>query len=215
MAGASSLVLLAVFSGLSMNLVLQFGLGLRELVLTEHFGSAENANRKGFLAALGILFFSIVFLWLAFSFARSLLPMGFVEYILIFPASSLLFAAFEYLARRFALLKTLKETFIFGYGFFTGERTGGIITGGAFSSAALFIALNTAGSFAEAAVLSFGFTAGIAAAAAVVAEIRRRSEIETVPRFLRGGPLALVTMGLLSLVFSSAALMFFEILGAN
>jgi hypothetical protein len=36
--------------------------------------------------------------------------------------------------------------------------------------------------------------------------------MEAVPRWLRGGPLALIAMGLLSLVFSSGALMLFGVL---
>jgi electron transport complex protein RnfA len=111
----------------------------------------------------------------------------------------------EYLSNRFVLLHPVKDIFIFWNIF----RSSALVT------AALFVTLSIAGGLAEAIVLSFGFTSGIALALAIAGEIRRRSEMEAVPRFLRGGPLVLVTLGLLSLVFTSAALMFFEVLGAN
>ena len=203
-AGASTLAMMAVFSGLSMNLVLQFGLGLKELVAEEHSEAAKKAGTKVVLAGLGILFLSIVFLWLFFSLFRSL-PVGLVEYMLLFPASYLLFSALEYLANRFAAIQSIKDIFVFW----------NVLRSTALVTAALFITLNVAGTLAEAAVLSLGFTAGVALAVAIAGEIRRRSQMEAVPRFLRGGPLALVSLGLLSLVFSSTALMFFEVLGAR
>ena len=212
-ASVSALAILAVFSSLSMNLMLQFGIGLRELVMVEKFSQTENAghaeitDKKRFWKGLGILFITILFLWLIFSFVRSVLPMGLLEYMLIFPASSLLFSALEQLANRFAFIKTTQQEKIFIF-----ENA---FTGGALAGAALFITLNVAGGLAEAFVLSFGFVIGIVLAITIIGEIRRRSELEAVPRFLRGGPLALVAMGLLSLIFSSAALMFFEVLGAK
>ena len=203
-APSSALAMLAVFSGLSMNLVLQLGLGLKELITDENPDYAKNTNAKGVLAGLGILFLSNFFLWLVFSFVRSL-PLGLAEYFLLFPASYLFFSVIESLSNQSASFKKIAGIFVFWNVF----RTSALVT------AALFITLNVAGNMAEAAVLSLGFTAGIALAVAIAGEIRRRSEMEAVPRFLRGGPLVLVSLGLLSLVFSSAALMFFEVLGAN
>jgi electron transport complex protein RnfA len=81
------------------------------------------------------------------------------------------------------------------------------------AAAALFITLNTASGFIEAAALSFGFALGILLAHIILGEIRRRSMMERVPRFLRGSPLILVSTGLLSMIFSSAALVFFRVLG--
>ena len=72
--------------------------------------------------------------------------------------------------------------------------------------------LNVARNFVDATALSLGFALGIALAVAIISEIRRRSAMEAVPVPLRGGPLALIAMGLLSLIFSSTALMFYEIL---
>ena len=211
--GISALAILAVFSSLSVNLMLQLGIGLRELAMVEKFSHTENAayteisDKKGFWVELGILFITILFLWLVFSFLRSVLPMGLLEYMLLFPASTLLFSALERLAYHFTLIKTIHREKMSVYN--------NAFTGGALAGAALFITLNIAGGLLEAFVLSLGFIIGITLAITIVGEIRRRSELEAVPRFLRGGPLALIAMGLLSLVFSSAALMFFEVLGAH
>jgi len=211
-AGASRLIALAVFSGLSMNLMLQFGLGLRELAMAEKIaragnaGFAETAEKKWFLAGLGILFVEVLILWILFSFFRSVLPLGLLEYFLLFPVSVLVFSALEFLSHRLALRKNARQEIVFVFG--------NTYTGGALAGAALFVTLNVAANLADALMLSLGFTCGIALAIGIVGEIRRRSEMEAVPRFLRGGPLALLAMGLLSLIFSSAALMFFEVLGA-
>jgi electron transport complex protein RnfA len=218
MTGASWLAALAVFSGLSMNLILQFGLGLRSLVKVENIGQEETSSitaatdKKKFLAGLGILGALILLLWLVFSLARSLLPLGFFEFILLFPASYLAFYVFEYAAHRVALAKAAKQgkTFVQKDAFVDS-----MLTDGMFCGAALFITLNVADSIVEAVVLSLGFTLGIALTVLIVGEIRRRSEMENVPQFLRGGPLALISMGLLSLVFSSAAVIFFEVLVAK
>ena len=218
MTGASWLAALAVFSGLSMNLMLQFGLGLRALVLVENIGQEETSSiaaatdKKKFLAGLGILGALILLLWLVFSLVRSLLPLGFFEFILLFPASYLVFSAFEYVAHRVALAKAAKQEKTFVQ---EGAFVDSILADGMLCGAALFVTLNVAGSIVDAVVLSLGFTIGIALAVLIVGEIRRRSEMENVPQFLRGGPLALIAMGLLSLVFSSAAVVFFEALVAK
>ena len=79
--------------------------------------------------------------------------------------------------------------------------------------AALFVTLNLSNNLAEAVVLSFGFTAGFLLSLLILGEIQRRSEMEAVPWFLRGRSLALISMGLLSLIFGSAAIILFRALG--
>ena len=202
---AAWLGMLSVFSGLSMNLIIQFGLGMKEITRAEISGGAEKpgftaANKTGYFIGLGIFFITIILLWLIFSFIRSVLPLGLLEYVLLFPTCFLVFSLLEYLIYCFILLKPVDADSAF--------------TGSALCGTALFIMLGIAGSLIEAVVLSLGFALGMVLALAIVGEIRRRSEMEAVPRFLRGGPLALIAMGLLSLVFSSAALMFYEFLGA-
>jgi electron transport complex protein RnfA len=193
--------MLAVFSGLSMNLILQFGLALKRVAFDSYIG----IGRERLLAGMGILFTAVVLLWLIFSFARSLLFLGFLEYMLLFPASSLTFSVLEYLTARFILKGDAgrKEAFFLN----------NALSGGALIGAAIFITLNVAGGLLDAIVLALGFSCSTALVFVVVGEIRRRSEMEAVPRWLRGGPLALIAMGLLSLIFSSGALMLFGVLG--
>jgi len=195
------LVMLAVFSGLSMNLILQFGLGLKGIAFDETIG------RERLLAGSVVLFATVIFLWLIFSFIRSVLFLGLLEYVILFPVSSLIFSIFECMINRLILKKNAEqeEAILFGDS----------LTGSALAGAALFITLNIAGSLYEALVLSLVFSCSTALVIVVVDEIRRRAEMEAVPRRLRGGPLALIAMGLLSLIFASGALMLFRVLGVQ
>jgi len=76
----------------------------------------------------------------------------------------------------------------------------------------LIITLAVANNFASAFVAALSFTVGNLVAMLILNEIRRRSTLEKVPHFLRGSPLVLISMGLLSLIFTSAAALFFKIL---
>jgi len=189
-----TLAMLAVFSGLSMNLILQFGLALKQVVFES---SAGYVGRGRLLAGMGIHFIAVVVLWLIFSFAGSVMFVGFYEYMLIFPSSALAYTILEYLTARFIL---------------QGKIPYNALSGGALIGVALFITLNIAGGLLDAIVLSLGFSCSTALVFVIVGEIRRRSEMEAVPRWLRGGPLALIAMGLLSLIFSSGALMLYGVL---
>jgi electron transport complex protein RnfA len=224
---------LAVFSGLSMNLILRFGIGLQRITLEEDGvgghplrDSGENAKWMFFMW-LGIYFISVMLLWLFFSILQSVLFIGFLEYILIFPVSSLLFTGIEYLARRLVLKTGWRGGTVSIYLMEVAGGNGAVnntagkgalhntAMNGAMVGASLFIFLGLAGGFAEAATLSFGFSIGAALAILIVSEIRRRSAMEAVPRYLRGGPLVLITMGLLSLICISAAVVLYAVLGAN
>jgi Na+-translocating ferredoxin:NAD+ oxidoreductase RnfA subunit len=197
------LVMLAVFAGLSMNLILQFGLALKGIAFD------ETISREKLLTGSGILFVTIILLWLIFSFFRSVLFLGFLEYVLLFPVSALVFLCLEYVTNRFIIRKPQAMP-LFG-----NSLSGGSFAGGALAGAALFIMLNVAGSVFDAIALALGFSGSIALVWVIVAEIRRRSGLEAIPHWLRGGPLALIAMGLLSLVCVSGALMLFGVLGVQ
>jgi electron transport complex protein RnfA len=190
----SRIVPLAVFAGLSVNLILQCGLGMRGIVIS------QRAGKKPPVVKLGILFGTVLLLWIFFSYVITPLPLGFFAYILLFPLSALAYFGFEYLTYRFALKKAV-------------ETDGPVNYCDGLCAAALFITLGVAGGFVEAAALSFGFVLGIFLAFVIIGEIRRRSMMERVPAFLRGTPLSLISMGLLSLIFSFAALIFFRASG--
>jgi Na+-translocating ferredoxin:NAD+ oxidoreductase RnfA subunit len=197
--------MLAIFSGLSMNLILQLGLGLKGIAVDVSVGKGR------LLAGSGILFVTVTLLWLIFSFARSVFFLGLFEYVILFPASSLVFFTLECFVNRFIL----KVNTVRGDSSKSDTLPGGPLANGALSGAALFITLNVAGNAGEAIVLSLGFACSMALVFVVAGEIRRRSGMEAVPHSLRGGPLALIAMGLLSLVFSSGALMLFGVLGTK
>jgi electron transport complex protein RnfA len=188
------LALLAIFSGLSVNLVFQTGLGIRK------FAGGREPDRFFMLVQMGIILAAVLPLWFVFSKISAVFSPGFFLYLLAFPASSFVYYALEHLFRRFVL----KDNGGPGEGFCDG-----------FAAAALFICLGVAGTFVEAAVLSLGFTAGIMLAFLILGEIRRRSMLEAVPKYLRGGPLVLVSLGLLSLICSSAASLFYVLLGVQ
>jgi electron transport complex protein RnfA len=194
------LVMLAVFSGLSTNLILQFGLGLKGTAFD------ESISKERLLAGSGVLFATVMLLWLVFLFIRSLLFLGLLEYVILFPVSFLVFSVLECLTKRFILKKHAgqEERILFG----------DALTGGVLAGAALFMTMNVTGSLYEALIFSLGFSCSTALVIVVVGEIRRRAEMEAVPRYLRGGPLALIAMGLLSLVFTSGALVLFGVLGS-
>ena len=190
------LVLLLVCSGFSMNLVLQCGLGIK--------GAAESKDPPGIstLIKTGIIFFSVILLWFFFSkVVYSIIP-GLFIYVLLFPASSLVYDVLEYLVFKY-LYKT--ETQGECYVSFPGGIT----------AVCVFICVNLANGFLEAAVLSFGFTAGIILVYLIIREVRKRAVLEVVPRFMRGKPLVLITMGMLSLVFSVVSILVFRMAGAQ
>ena len=197
LAALPSLMALVVFSGLSANLILQCGLCLKEIVLDEEPGKKERFKR------LGIIYISVIALWLFFSFIRTVLPPGHFEYMLLFPVSCLFIFSLDYLYRRYIMRET---------GGKADDRGKQIFREAGLTAAMVFIMLNVAGRIIEAAVVSLGFTLGIIIAFLIIGEVRRRSAIEAVPRFIRGKPLAMIIMGLLSLVFWSVAAMFFKVL---
>jgi electron transport complex protein RnfA len=187
-------MLFAVFASLSVNLPLQCGLGLRGIAVS------QKAGKRPPLAKLGIFFSTVLLLWIVFSYLISSLPLGLFMYVLLFPMSALTYLGLERMVYRFMLRKA-------------PESDGPINSHDGLAATALFITLNIAEGFLEAAILSLGFVLGILLAFVILSEIRRRSTLEATPHFLRGVPLTLISMGLLSLVFSSAALMFFRAIG--
>jgi electron transport complex protein RnfA len=191
-----SFVILIIISAFSMNLTLQCALGIKGAVESKNPGHFSNFLR------LGIIFFSVVLLWAFFFKIIHSIISGLYIYFLLFPVSYIVYEALEYLLFHQLLKKRpVNECSV--------SFPGGI------TAAAVFICLNIADNFLQAVVLSFGFAAGIFLVMVITGEIRKRAALEAVPIFLRGKPLVLISMGMLSLVFSVSALLIYKMIGAK
>ncbi|GHV15945.1 hypothetical protein FACS189493_0770 [Spirochaetia bacterium] len=194
----NTLAALAVFSGLSLNLLLQFGLGIRE---TTAITKGNEPIRSLFLQWLA-LFLSVLLIWLFFSYIISPLSLGFFEYFLLFPltvgVSRVLEEGFN---RLFPVLSGSPKIFSAKSGY------DGLIL------VSLFLTLRLALTVTEAMVLSAGFSLGTILAIFIVLALHKRSSLESVPPFLRGLPLLVISVGLLSLIFSFIAAILLRVVG--
>jgi electron transport complex protein RnfA len=198
----STLAALGVFAALACNLVLGFGLGIRALALREEGCRKDRFSYLIYFLEGGLIFLSVLILWPVFTYILGPLGLGFFRLILIFPLSAPFCAALDALFKRF-LPPEWGWSPIFG----TVSACEGLVP------VALLLTLYTATSFPEAAVLAGCFVLGILFPALVLEEIRRRAVFEAIPRYLRGSPLALITLGIVSLVSASVAALFFNALG--
>jgi electron transport complex protein RnfA len=177
-----------------MNLILQNALGIKELVFS------GDVNIKIAAVKLLVIFITINILWVFFARLLPLFFSGIFCYVLLFPVSIIAYNVFEYFVFKKILNKIIKTDS--SVNFTTG------ITG-----AVLFICLNISNTFLETLVLSFGFTAGTFLVYIILVEINKRASLETVPRYFRGKPLTIISMGLLSVVFSTVSLLIFRMIG--
>ena len=198
-----SLAGLAIFSGLSLNLLLQFALGTKD---TAGDSRADTAKKIPVIQ-IGFLFISVLFLWIFFNLIVPPYWKGYSEYFLYFPVSAIVCLGLEFLgkialSRLYPKFRGIKKFF----SAFTAYD--GLVP------AALIITSIAAKTFADAFVLALFFALGNLLTMLILNEINRRSSMEWVPRYLRGSPLILISMGLLSLIFFSAAGICFKILEA-
>ncbi|MDR1444603.1 MAG: hypothetical protein LBI94_06965 [Treponema sp.] len=195
------LAILGVCASLAMNLLTQFGLGLA----VARRGKEPEDNCRLFPPAFLGLFVSLFLLWVFFTYILSPLGPGLYWYLLLYPLSAALIKGLEYLSGKTGRGKTpFKAGFPLPlFAFPPGWAE--------FLPFGLLISLHLAPRPPEALVLALGFSLGLCLSLGILREIRRRSQFETVPSFLRGGPLTLISLGLLSLIFSSASIMFFNL----
>ncbi|MCL2139978.1 MAG: hypothetical protein FWH41_10685, partial [Treponema sp.] len=194
---------LSIFSGFAMNLLLHLGLGL-------YWAAApEKKNLKNYLYKLTDVFSAIITVWLIAALVRYFSSPDFLEYIFLFPVCYMVYLALKNTADSLINRKNIKNVSSYH------SDSADSYTGGMLAGAALFVILNIAGNFIEAVVISLGSLIGIMLAIIIIGEIQRRSDMEATPQILKGIPLALISVGLLSLIFSSAAIMLFKVLGAK
>jgi electron transport complex protein RnfA len=179
-----------------MNLLVQFGLGLGILTAGEPVKDSGPFRLRACLA--GVLTLALFFLWFFFTYILAPLGPGFYWYLLLYPLSASLTKGLEVLSKKFL---PLNRALIFSF-------PGGYAE---FLPLGLLIILHLSLRPPEALFLSLSFSLGVFLSLEILREVRRRSTLEAVPLFLRDTPLALISLGLLSLIFSSASLMFFNL----
>jgi electron transport complex protein RnfA len=186
-----------IFSGFTMNLVLQCGLGINS--------ESKNINWKSTLIKYGIIFFTVISLWIVLTGIASLINSRIFIFVLSFPVSYMAYEGLEHFIFRYINKESdnLQE-----------EEADGINFPGGIAAAALFICLISANSILKAVSLAFGFSAGALFVYLILSEIQKRAALEAVPHFLRGKPLILISMGLLSLVFTKVSLLLFRVIGS-
>jgi Na+-translocating ferredoxin:NAD+ oxidoreductase RnfA subunit len=183
-----------VFSAFCLNLLLCFGIGIREMV------SRERSPVFHIYYPWGILFVATSALWLFFERILAVAD-WFPGFLLIYPLS--LFSGFGLETALFKLFPRL------------GENPGVYRIGSGyngFSLAALFLTMQFAVTFGEALLFSLAFSGGAFIAYLIIKEIQKRSFGEAIPHSLRGNPLLLISMGLLSLIFYASAMFVLKVL---
>ncbi|MDR2659131.1 MAG: hypothetical protein LBC27_03980 [Spirochaetaceae bacterium] len=183
----NNLIILAVFSAFSFNLVLTFGLGTKEIFeVREH-------SVTGSLLQLSIMFITIFVSWLFFTFILSPLSLGFLQYFLLFPVTFFLTYGIESL---FTLISgNTRQNKVFSL--YT-SYSGLIITG-------LILTLHLADTATDALFLSFCLSFSAFFAIMLLRMIKIRGKNEKIVPIFEGQPILLMSMALLSLVFSSVA----------
>jgi len=184
---------LAVFAGLSLNLIIRFGLG------------AGIAGKKNVLPLLQIanIFVSVVFLWIIFTYVLNFFSWEFTVFFLMFPSSVIVCMGIEFLIQRLVPKKMRSRLFT------SLTAYDGLIT------ASLIITWMTALTLLDAVLISFFFAAGCLFAVIFMNETRRKSFLERIPENFRGIPMAFISLGLLSMVMATAAWICGRIIGGN
>jgi electron transport complex protein RnfA len=177
-----------------MNLALQCAMGIKGAP------ESKNCSRKTTIIRLGIIFITIIFLWLFFYRIVFSIFSGIFIYILIFPLSFIAYEGIQSLLKKYLFKKDIENECFINFG-------GGI------TALSVFICINISASFFQTLILSFGFTTGIMVVFLIIREIRRRAALEAIPQFLRGNPLILISMGLISIVFTVGSVLFLRVIG--
>jgi len=197
------LATLAIFSSLSMNLLLSFAVGISS-VSSRNIQSDMGKKPLPVFQIL-IMFLAVLLLWAFFSFLIPLRWRMFSFFFLFFPLSSLACIALERLFKWLFPKLPFDEKKVFS----PLTAYDGLVP------VSLLLTFVLAGAFSGALVLSFFFAAGNLTAVLVLNEIRRRAFLEQVPLYLKGNPLLLISMGLLSLISTSVGIMAFRLLDAH
>jgi electron transport complex protein RnfA len=191
----NNLIALGVFSALSLNLLIQMGIGIRDF-------NEEPYRPFRFVFFLCFsLFASVMALWCLFTYIFTPLSLGFFEYFLFFPLIAALGRFWKFLFARLFPRGYSEERFFSMSGVHNALVT-----------SALLVTIRLAGSFSGALALVLGFSLGFLAALFILRAILDRFSGEIVPPLLCGIPLLLISLGLLALIFSSLSVIILRLL---
>jgi electron transport complex protein RnfA len=187
---------LGLFAALPLNLLLQFGLGLGiaelrsagQIQYDVKYLSTDSIRR---LSLGAVLFVCTLILWCFFTFIIASLSLDFLVYFLIFPLSVASVRGLDALGNTFFPFYTKIPIYK------AESAIDGLVSG------CLFLSLRLATGFVEALVIILGFSLGLVLASLIIRDICRRASVEQVPEALRGTPLSIISLGLLSLMFTA------------
>jgi electron transport complex protein RnfA len=191
----NNLAALAIFSGLSLNLLIHLGIGIQD------FNQEPYRPFRLVLFQWFSLFASAMVLWCLFTYILTPLSLGFFEYFLFFPLIATLSSFWRFLFVRLFPQENSEERLFSLFSVHIGLTT-----------SALLITMRLAGSFSGALALALGFSLGFLAAVFILRAILGRFSGEIIPPPLRGVPLLLISLGLLALIFSSLSVIFLRLL---
>jgi hypothetical protein len=184
-------LVLASLALFQFNLLLGLGIGLNGVMGVKEDGKSRPLHAVCQWAASGVSVFAS---WFLFTSVPVSAFSGGLSCVLAYPASALLLFAADRLAGLLVPSYRRESGALSPYSAYAGSAI-----------AALLLTLRLASTAAEAALLSGCFPLGLIAASALLRTIASRSSREAVPRFLRGKPLLLLTMAVLTLICSSIA----------
>lgn len=179
------------------NAFLNFGFGVRILVSPR--GKADYSRSLAPAAAIGL---SGLIVWPLFNVVLAPLALGYLESILLVP---------------FAVLVSTTAERLVGFASKDGKSHDcGLSAVSAYDGltyAASFFVLRLSAGFLDAFWFSLGAVAGYLVCEVALRAIRERSDIEPVPRFLRGTPLMLIAAALMAVLSSFLAAAAYSALG--
>jgi electron transport complex protein RnfA len=182
----NNFITLLSFSFFLFNLVLQFGLGVKEI--------SENrkpAARK-ILFQWMVMFISVFISWLIFTYILTPLSLGFFEYFMLFPITVFVILCLEKVFSLLLPAGVVQDGIFQAYTSYSGL----VLT-------ALILTLRAADTAQDALVLSLCFSSGAFFAIMLLNAVKSRGKNEKAR--LNKASMLLLSMALLSLVFSSIA----------
>jgi electron transport complex protein RnfA len=192
------------FAGLSLNLFSALGLALGDSTWKDR--DDPSAERRGIPILPWLLFLLTVFFSsLILRFLIRLLKVGALLYFLTFP---LCFLVFRILKRGLTVLLPRRSNL-------PPDEEENPLPLDALCVTAVYLCAVLSASLPESLILALGFAAGGLFVLVLQREVLRRSALEAPPRFMQGAPLLALSLGILSLIFSSLGGILLNILGSS